>query len=68
MSDLRVDLVLRVEQDHMIAFASSKEASSGEQWKCQCGEHYKGVGALKKGRRHVATEVLAALDEAAVTQ
>ena len=62
--DLRVDLILRVEQDHSVSIAATKEASGGEQWKCRCGEHYKGDGAMRKGRRHVAAEILAALDEA----
>jgi hypothetical protein len=63
--DLRVDLMLRVENDHMVRSCGTTQARQGEFWNCFCGESYKGDGALKRGRRHVAVEVLAALDEAA---
>lgn len=63
--DLRVDLILRVEQEHMFAFASSAQSPRGEEWRCKCGKHHKGKGALMKGRRHQAKKVLAALDQAA---
>lgn len=64
--DLRVDLILRIEgEDHMVSLAAAKSAPGGERWRCRCGEDYRGDGAIKKGRRHVAAEVLAALDAAA---
>lgn len=62
--DLRVDLILRVEQDHSMMSATTQQARCGEHWQCACGETYKGDGAIKKGLRHCATEVLSALDEA----
>lgn len=64
-TDLRVDLILRVLNDHTIRAVGSKECSRGEHWSCVCGESYQGDGAIKKGRRHEATEVLSALDAAA---
>lgn len=65
--DLRVDLILRVEAEHMCSLAASKSAPKGERWRCRCGVDFKGDGAIKKGRRHQAAEVIAALDEAGVT-
>jgi hypothetical protein len=64
--DLRVDLILRVQNDHMVSSCGTDSAPGGEHWRCKCGESYKGKGSIKKGRRHDASEVLAALDAAAV--
>jgi hypothetical protein len=64
--DLRVDLILRVQNDHMVSSAGTKDCSQGEHWRCRCGEKYLGNGAIQSGRRHVATETLAALDMAAM--
>lgn len=62
--DLRVDLILRVEQDHLVSSVATDRSSHGEHWQCRCGEKYKGKGSISNGRRHVATEVLSALDAA----
>lgn len=64
----RVDLVLQVERDHMLTSAGTDQSPAGEHWRCQCGKSYKGEGAIRKGRRHTARKVIAALDEAEVTQ
>jgi hypothetical protein len=65
--DLRVDLILRVENDHGMRKAATSSARGGEQWACRCGVEFKGDGALSKGRRHHAEVILSALDEAAVS-
>ncbi len=62
--DLRVDLILRVEADHMVSKAGIKHGKRPEEWACRCGQSYTDEGAIKRGRRHVATEIMAALDEA----
>ena len=67
MSTDRIDLVRQVQKAHMFASASSKEARGGESWRCQCGVGFHGAGALERGHRHEATEILAALDEAATS-
>lgn len=64
----RIDVVRNAQQVHMFARAASKEASSGEEWVCKCGAQYRGNGALERGHRHTAQEVLIALDDAAVTR
>lgn len=66
MTDLRVDLIRRVQMQHMVSRAGVKRQGRAEEWRCRCGESYKGDGAIEKGRRHEAAEILAALDEAAV--
>ena len=67
MRDLRVDLVLRIQQLHMVSVAGVKRQDRPEEWKCRCGIHHMGDGAIRKGRRHVAEETVAALDEAATS-
>ncbi len=64
MTDLRVDLIRRVQMQHMFSYASVKRDKHPEEWRCRCGESYKGDGAIEKGHRHEATEILSALDEA----
>jgi hypothetical protein len=66
MTDLRVDLIRRVQMQHMLSFAGVKTDRRAEEWRCRCGEGYKGDGAIEKGHRHEAAEILAALDEASV--
>jgi hypothetical protein len=63
----RIDVIRRAEQLHMIARAASKEARGGEEWVCKCGAQYRGDGAIERGRRHAAQEVLIALDDAGVS-
>lgn len=65
MTDLRIDLIRRVQLQHGLSFAGVKTEKRPEEWRCQCGTGFKGDGALEKGRRHEAAEILAALDEAA---
>ena len=60
----RVVIFRAAEQAHMFRRAASTDAPSGEEWLCKCGKHYRGDGALEKGRRHVAKQVIRALDEA----
>lgn len=60
--EARIDVVRGAEQRHMFSRAASKDASSGEEWLCKCGEHYRGDGAIEKGRRHAAREIVLALD------
>jgi len=64
-TDPRVDLIRRVEEDHRLGAAGTKDCSQGEHWRCRCGQKYKGNGAIENGRRHVAAEILSALDNAA---
>lgn len=64
MSDDRVDLVRQVQKTHMFASASSKEARGGEAWRCRCGVGFTGEGALERGHRHQAAEIVAVLDGA----
>lgn len=64
----RIDVVRRAQLVHMFARAASKDASSGEEWVCKCGAQYRGDGALERGHRHTAQEVLIALDDAVVAQ
>ncbi len=66
MTDLRVDLILRVESDHGPRRFASADAPGGELAWCMCGVKFKGEGALKKERRHRAEAILEALDEAAM--
>lgn len=65
MNDPRVDLIRQVQKQHMIRFAAVKRTKKPEEWQCQCGTGFRGDGALEKGRRHEATEILDALDGAA---
>lgn len=65
MTDLRVDLIRRVQMQHMFSYAAVKRDKRPEQWGCRCGEKYEGDGAIEKGHRHEAAMILAALDEAA---
>ena len=60
--EARIDVVRGAEQRHMFARAATKDASSGEEWLCKCGEHYRGDGAIEKGRRHTAGEIVDALE------
>lgn len=64
MTDLRIDLIRRVQMQHMFASAGVKHGNRPEQWRCRCGESFKGDGAIEKGHRHEAEQILAALDEA----
>jgi len=63
--DLRVDLILRVQNDHSASAFGTSKSPKGEHWRCACGESYQGKGALSSGHRHSATEILSALDAAA---
>lgn len=66
MIDLRIDLMLRIQNElHQVRVAASEQAPQGERWTCRCGADYRGKGSIERGRRHVAQEVLLALDEAA---
>jgi hypothetical protein len=65
-NDLRIDLVRRVQLQHMLSYAGVKTEHRAEEWRCKCGADFKGDGAIEKGRRHEAGEILTALDEAAV--
>lgn len=60
----RVDVVRRAEEVHMFVRIASKAAPTGEEWACKCGAQYRGDGAIERGHRHVAQEVLIALDDA----
>lgn len=66
MTDLRVDLILRVKTDHQCIYASTREGRKGERDECRCGAVFSGDGALRLGDRHRAEMVLSALDEAAM--
>lgn len=61
-TEVRIDVVRGAEKRHMFARAASKDSSGGEEWLCKCGVHYRGEGALEKGQRHGAAEILKALD------
>jgi hypothetical protein len=63
-TDLRVDLIRSVEQQHMFSSAGIEHGRRPEHWRCKCGLGFEGAGAIERGRRHVASEILAALDEA----
>lgn len=63
-TDLRVDLFRQVEQQHMFSSAAVEHGRSPEHWRCRCGAGFEGAGAIERGNRHVASEILAALDEA----
>ena len=63
-TDLRVDLIRRVELQHMFSSAAIEHGRSPEHWRCKCGTGFEGAGAIERGLRHVATEILSALDEA----
>lgn len=65
MTDPRIDLIRRVQRQHMLSYAHVKTASHAEEWRCKCGVSHTGDGALEKGHRHEAAEILAALDAAA---
>lgn len=66
-TEARIDVVRGAENRHSLARAASRGASSGEEWLCKCGAHYRGEGAIEKGRRHGAAEILVALDSVAVS-
>lgn len=61
----RVDVFRAAEKEHSTMRAASYQAASGEEWICKCSKHYRGKGALERGRRHVAKHVIRALDRAA---
>ena len=65
-TDLRVDLIRRVEAQHMVSSESIEYGHRPEHWRCKCGTAFEGAGAIELGRRHVASEILAALDKAGV--
>lgn len=64
MTDLRVDLIRRVQLQHSCTYAAIKRDKRAEEHRCRCGQSYKGDGALEQGNRHVAAEILSALDDA----
>lgn len=66
MSDMRVDLILRTNEEHMVRMAQIAHGKKREEWECQCGVGFIGPGAIKNGRRHTAEAVLDALDAAAL--
>lgn len=66
MNDLRVDLIRQVQQQHMFSFAAVERDKRPEEWGCRCGVEFKGKGAIERGHRHQASEILAALDESEV--
>ena len=65
MTDLRIDLIRRVQMQQMFAYAGVKRRDHEEEWGCRCGVKHQGDGAIEKGHRHEAEMILAALDEAA---
>ena len=62
MEDPRIDIVRRAERAHMFVAAGVETEHSEEHWRCRCGASYRGTGAIEKGHRHGAEQVLAALD------
>ena len=64
MSDPRIDIIRRAETAHQFVSAGVKTDTRPMHWRCRCGENYEGDGAIEFGRRHVAEQILAALDYA----